>query len=84
MKITANQNLIPYFQPRRDELPANQPEGENHPELNRRASPHPLRSEEQPYRYYIQQDLENSIYTHNKDIVAQYMKFKGMIVDLYV
>ncbi|MBA4369721.1 MAG: hypothetical protein C0403_19010 [Desulfobacterium sp.] len=84
MKITANQNLIPYFQPRRDELPANQPDGENHPELNRGTLPHSLLSEEQPYRYYIRKDLENSIYTPNKDIVAQYMKFKGMIVDIYV
>jgi hypothetical protein len=40
--------------------------------------------EEQVHRYYIQQDLENSIYTPNKDIVPQHMKSKGMIVDLYV
>lgn len=84
MKITANQNLIPYFQPRRDELPASQTDGKNHPELNRRALPHSLLPEEQTYRYYIQQDLENCIYTSRKDIVSQNMKSKGMIVDLYV
>ena len=84
MKITANQNLIPYFQPRRDDLPASQPDEKNHPELSRRALSHTLLPEEQTYRYYIQKDLENSIYTPNKDIVPQHMKYKGMIVDLYV
>jgi hypothetical protein len=84
MKITANQNLIPYFQPRRDELPAHQTDGKNHPELNRGTLPYSLLPEEQPYRYYIRQNLENSIYTSNKDIMPQHMKFKGTIVDLYV
>ena len=84
MKITANQNLIPYFQPRRDTLPASQPDRENHPELNRNSLPDGfLQSEEQNYRYYIQQDLENSIYNAHKNIVPQDTRSKGMIVDLY-
>lgn len=84
MKITANQNLIPYFQQRRDSLPANQPDEDNHPELNRRsASRDPMLQEQSPHRYYIKQDLENSIYNAGKKVVSQKALAKGMIIDLY-
>ncbi|MFH2066150.1 MAG: hypothetical protein ABIK15_13200 [Pseudomonadota bacterium] len=84
MKITANQHLIPYFQPRRDTFPANQPDEKNHPELNRRfLSDDSLQSGEQQYRYYIRQDLENSIYNRNKNIISPDIRTKGMIIDLY-
>jgi len=84
MKITANQNLIPYFQPRRDSLPANQTDEQNQPALNRKSSSHhSLLPEQQTYRYYIKQDLENSIYDAGKNIVSQKTLSKGMIIDVF-
>ena len=84
MKITANQNLIPYFQPSRDALPADQSDGKTHPELNRRAVAHgSLGHQEQPHRYYIKEDLENSTYNAKKSIIPQYRKHKGVMIDVY-
>ena len=84
MKITANQNLIPYFQQRRDGLPANQTDEGNRPALNRQPASRDPQLQEQPsHRYYIKQDLENSIYNAGKKIVSQKALAKGMIIDVY-
>ena len=84
MKVTANQNLIPYFQQRRDGLPTNQTDEDNHPELNRQsASRDPLPQEQPSHRYYIKQDLENSIYNADKKIVSRKTLAKGMLIDVY-
>lgn len=84
MKITANQHLIPYFQQPRESLPANQPNEQNQPELDRRFLPdHSRQSNEQNYRYYIRQDLENSIYNANQNIISHNSRSRGTIIDVY-
>jgi hypothetical protein len=84
MKITANQNLIPYFQPRRDAFPAEQPDEKYNPALNRRTvSDDSLQPKEQTHRYYIKENLENSIYNATKNMIPQSGKSKGILIDIF-
>ncbi len=85
MKISSNNNLIPYFKDPYDVIPAVSPEMEKLPNKRRQAVTKDNYSyQTDSNKYYIKTDGENAVYNSRRRLVSQLPNQIGMLIDTFV